>query len=76
VTGSDFDQRYLSTMVKVLEDALATVDQLQPQAKKALRQQLGSVLARDHKVLQEQLAAARSLSSTVAERVSRDGQPG
>jgi len=75
-SGPDFDQRYLQSVVKVLESALQTVDQLRPQAKKALRQQLGSVLERDHKVLQGELSRARSLSSAVAGRAVRDGQQG
>lgn len=66
VSGPDFDGTYLTRVVKVLESALQTVDELQPQAKKAGRQQLGSVLARDHNVLQGELATARSLSSALA----------
>jgi hypothetical protein len=65
-SGPERDQSYLSSVVKVLESALSTVDQLQPQARKARRQQLGSVLTRDHKVLQGEIAAARALSSSVA----------
>jgi hypothetical protein len=65
-SGPERDQRYLPSVIQVLESALSTVDQLQPQARDALRQQLGSVLVRGRKVLQDEIAAARALSSALA----------
>ncbi len=76
VSVQEFDQRYLASLVKVLEDASSTVEQLRPQAKEARRQQLGSVLERDRKVLQGELSAARSLSSAVAAQGANGGREG
>jgi hypothetical protein len=57
------ESRFVAAAVKLLEEQVALVDQLRPEAKRALRQQLGSVLEREHKLLPAQLAAARSLSA-------------
>jgi hypothetical protein len=61
-SGPERDQRWLSGLVAVLGRAFATVEELQPQARRAHRQQLGSVLTRAHKVLQGELAAANALA--------------
>lgn len=67
-SGPDRDSRFVTAAVQLLEGQLANVEQLQPRAKKALRQQLGSVLGRERKLLQGELNAARALASKVAVR--------
>lgn len=64
--GAERDARFVATSLRLLEGALATVDELRPQAKEARRQQLGSVLDRDRKLLRELVRSARSLSTSVA----------
>jgi hypothetical protein len=72
-TGSGRDSRFVAAAVQLLEGQLANVEQLQPRARKALRQQLGSVLAREKKLLQGELDAAQALASKVAAREPRGG---
>ncbi len=69
--GPERDQLFLSSASKVLDEALSIVERLQPQAREARRQQLGSFLARDRKVLQAEVAATRSVSSAVAAQGQR-----
>ncbi len=72
-SGPDRDARLVSSVVSLLERQTALVDGLRPQAKKALRQQLGSVLDREHKLLASELTSARALSAKVAARGSGEG---
>jgi hypothetical protein len=73
-SGPERDSRFAAAAVKLLEGQLANVEQLQPRASKALRQQLGSILARERKLLQSELEAARgALASKVASREPSHG---
>lgn len=58
---ADRDARLVAATVKLLDGTRGTVEELRPQARKALRQQLSSVLERDRKVLDDLLGAARAL---------------
>jgi hypothetical protein len=62
----DRDARFIAVTTRLLEDTLATVEQLQPEARKALRQQLGSILERERKLLSSELAALRALPTAAA----------
>jgi hypothetical protein len=64
--GPERDARLVSASVKLLEAQNQLVDELRPETQKALRQQLGAVLDREHKLLPRQLTEARALSSKVA----------
>ncbi len=66
--GPERDARLLAAVTKLLEGQRANVEQLLPEAKKAHRQQLGSVLDRERKLLGKELDAVRRLASKVAVR--------
>lgn len=59
--AADRDAKLVAAAAKLLDGARGTVEELRPQARKALRQQLSSVLERDRKVLDDLLGAARGL---------------
>lgn len=72
--AAERDARLLAATVKLLEGQVALVDALRPQAKEALRQQLGSVLERERKLLTGELASARALAAKVATAAPAGGR--
>lgn len=64
--GPERDSRLVASLQKLIEGQLASVEELQPQARKALRQQLGSILTRERKLLQGELDAVHGLASKVS----------
>ncbi len=72
-SGPELDSRFAAAAVHLLEGQFANVEQLQPRAREALRQQLGSILARERKLLQSELESARALASKVASREPSHG---
>lgn len=72
-SGPELDSRFAAAAVQLLEGQFANVEQLQPRAREALRQQLGSILARERKLLQSELESARALASKVASREPSHG---